>query len=105
MKLLNKILLHEAQRNLLLITIKDNRLLESKILSSIQPKVGREFTNNELETQKRNLLKNTRKELIKLAIREKELVLEQLNERIPLKTRTIVNKTMSRVKRKDEQES
>ena len=52
MKLLNKIHVHEAQLNLLQETMKDSNLLKSKILSSLQPKVGREFRDHELESQK-----------------------------------------------------
>ena len=79
MKFLNKIHVHEAQLKLLQETMTDNNLLESKILSSIQPKVGREFLSNEFETQKQKILKNSRKQLITLAIKEKEAVLQELN--------------------------
>ena len=79
MKLLSKIHVHEAQLNLLKETMKNNSLLVSKILSSLQPRIGREFSNNEIESQKEIILRNTRKQLLTLAIKEKELVLDQLN--------------------------
>ena len=79
MKLLSKIHVHEAQLNLLKETMKDNNLLDSNVLSSLQPKIGREFSNNELEAQKHTILRNTRKQLLTLAIKEKEVVLDQLN--------------------------
>ena len=79
MKFLNKIHVHEAQLNLLQETMNNNTLLSSKILSSIQPKVGKEFLNIEVENQKQRILLNTRKQLIKLAIKDKEKNLQQLN--------------------------
>ena len=90
MKLLNKIHVHEAQLKLLQETMKDSNLLESKILSSLQPKVGREFTNNEFENEKMNILKNTRKQLITLAVRDKESVLSQLNVEFSAKKEEIL---------------
>ena len=47
----NKIHVHEAQLGLLQEIMKDNILLRSKILSSLQPKIGREFTINEIQIQ------------------------------------------------------
>ena len=79
MKLLNKIHVQEAQLKLLQETMKDNDLLNSRILSSIQPKIGREFIDNELENKKLDILRNARKQHLSLAVKEKETVLSQMN--------------------------
>ena len=60
MKLLSKIQMHEAQKTLLSETINNRTLLESKIISSLQPSVGRTFMNESLENRKKILLLNTR---------------------------------------------
>ena len=90
MKLLNKIHVHEAQLKLLEETMKNDNLLESRILSSLQPKVGREFAINELENQKLIILKNTREQLISLAVKEKETLLCQLNAEFNTKKQDLV---------------
>ena len=77
MKLLNKVHVHEAQLNLLQQTISNDTLLRSKILSSIQPKVGRKFSNSLIENQKQRILLNARKQLLKLAIKDIEATLQQ----------------------------
>ena len=41
MKLLSKIQMHEAQKTLLFETLNTKTLLESKVISSLQPSVGR----------------------------------------------------------------
>ena len=92
MKLLGKIQTHEAQSRLLSETIKSNELLNSKILSSIQPKVGRNFVYNDLENKKQKLLENLRKELILLAIKEKEIELQTLNEEFSTKKQKYIER-------------
>ena len=79
MKLLSKIQMHEAQKTLLLETLNTKTLLESKVISSLQPSVGRTFLYQNLENSKKNILMNTRRKLIQLAIKEKDLELERLN--------------------------
>ena len=72
MKLLSKIHVQEAQKNLLLETLNKKELLQSKILSSLQPKIGRDFQNTEMNVRKTKILEEARKKLIRLAIEEKE---------------------------------
>ena len=91
MKLLNRIHGLEAQYNLLLKTMQNNNLLDSKILSSIQPKIGKEFTNIEADSQKRIVLRNTRKQLISIAIKEKEQELLEKNAVFNTRKETYVN--------------
>ena len=80
MKLLIRIQVLEAQHTLSLETIKSTQLLKSNILSSVQPKIGRVFTVEDLEIKKLKVLQNTRKKLLALAVEEKDIFLEQLNE-------------------------
>ena len=80
MKLLSKIQTLEAQRSLLSETINRKELFNSKIISSLQVKVGKTFTQRDIEVRKLKILCNTRKMLIKLAIEEKDLELAQINE-------------------------
>ena len=80
MKLLSKIQTLEAQKSLLEMTIKKKVLLDSKIISSLQPKVGKQFENTDIELRKQKILAETRKKLILLAIDEKEIELHQSNE-------------------------
>ena len=87
MKLLSKIQSLDAQKALLGETVKHKELLESKIVSSLQPKVGRKFDQVELETRKQRILIETRKKLIMLAIEEKELELSKCSEEFDKKKR------------------
>ena len=80
MKLLSKIQTLEAQKSLLSETVKQKELLESKIISSLQPKVGRTFENLNMERRKQKILSDARKKLIALAIEDKEEELRQLNQ-------------------------
>ena len=79
-KLLNKIQTLEAQKSLLSETIRQKELLESKMISSLQPKVGKVFENFGIENRKQKILSETRKKLITLAIEEKEGELHKMNE-------------------------
>ena len=58
-------------------TVSRKELLNSKIISSLQPKVGKQFENLEVEQRKQNILQGTRKKLILLAIDEKEAELKK----------------------------
>ena len=91
MKLLNKVHVHEAQLNLLQQTISNDTLLRSKILSSIQPKVGRKFSNSLIENQKQRILLNARKQLLKLAIKDIETTLQQSNSDFDAKKSEIIS--------------
>ena len=76
-KLLTKIQTLEAQKSLLSVTINKKELLNSKIISSLQPKIGKRFENPEIERKKTKILQETRKKLIILAMEDKEIVLHQ----------------------------
>ena len=52
MKLLSKIQTLEAQKSLLVEVDRNKDLLESKIVPSLQPKIGREFDKFSLENKK-----------------------------------------------------
>ena len=52
MKILEKIQKCEAQKHLLETTLKNQRLLNSRILSSLQPKIGRTFDYEDIENKK-----------------------------------------------------
>ena len=54
--------------------------MNSKIISSLQPKVGKIFENHTIESRKMKILNETRKKLIMLAIEEKEVELHQVRE-------------------------
>ena len=71
--------MHEAQRTLLLETLNTKTLLESKVISSLQPSVDRTFLYQNLENSNTNILMNTRRRLIQLVIKEKNLELERFN--------------------------
>ena len=77
MKLLSKIQTLEAQKSLLVEVVKSKELLESKIVSSLQPKIGREFNKITIENKKQKILLETRRKLIKLAIEEKDMELSE----------------------------
>ena len=68
LSIINKIHTIEAQEKLLLL-VKDNRqLLQSRIVPSLQPQVGRIFNYNDLETRKKALLLDIREQLLELAL-------------------------------------
>ena len=95
MKLLSKIQMHEAQKTLLLETLNTKTLLESKVISSLQPSVGRTFLYQNLENSKKNILMNTRRKLIQLAIKEKDLELERLNNEFNAKKQSFLLKNIN----------
>ena len=79
MKLLHKIQMNEAQKTLLTETMNNQNLLASKIISSLNPRVGRIFADNGLEYRKKQLLENTRKKLLSLALEEKEIEIRRFS--------------------------
>ena len=79
-KLLSKIHTLEAQKSLLTETISSRELLNSKIISSLQPKVGKMFENAMIEERKQKILLETRRKLLQLGVEEKEKELQQANE-------------------------
>ncbi len=85
MKLLSKLQTLEAQKSLLSETVKSRELLESKIISSLHPTVGKTFTHTETEMRKQKILNDTRKKLICLAIEDKEIELTRINTEFNLK--------------------
>ena len=76
-KLLVKIQNKEAQINLLQETLSNNRLLQSKIISSIQPKMGITFKHEDLEEKKKKLMTKWRKDTLQIAIEEKQRELDE----------------------------
>ena len=80
MKLLGKIQTLEAQKSLLEETVKNRNLLVSNMISSLQPKVGKQFTHANFEYRKQKILEETRKKLLLLAIEEKDIELSSSNE-------------------------
>ena len=97
-EILSKIQMHEAQKSLLTETINNGTLLKSKIMSSLQPSVGRTFINEQFETRKTNLLLNTRKKLMQLAVNEKEFELQRLNNEFDTLKRTYLDHTEDSVR-------
>ena len=81
MKLLGKIQTLEAQKSLLIETSNNKDLLVSKIISSLQPRIGKRFSQNDIESRKWKILEETRKKLIRLAIEEKNIELSQTIEK------------------------
>ena len=71
-KILDKIQKVEAQKQLLETVLTNNQLLKTKILSSLQPKVGREFQFEDLEEKKKEKLLEVRKDLLAIAMEEKD---------------------------------
>ena len=51
----HKIQRSEAQKHILETTLKEHRLLQSRILSSLEPKVGREFNYEDLDNRERKI--------------------------------------------------
>ena len=82
MKVLDKMQKSEAQKKLLETTQMNNNLLQSRILSSLQPKVGKKFIFEDLERKKLDKLKEIRKDLIEIAIEEKDRELQSLKTQL-----------------------
>ena len=97
MKLLSKIQTLEAQKSLLSETVKRKELLESKIISSLHPKVGRTFENLNMERRKQKILSDARKKLIALAIEDKEEELRQLNQEFEQKSQNTLKTILTHV--------
>ena len=84
LKIISKIRTIEAQDKLILL-VKDNpQLLESKILSSLQPKVGKQFSYADLESSKKTLLVNVRKQLLELAAEERKRDLKNMENKFTI---------------------
>ena len=111
MKILEKIQKNEAQQMLLETTLNNITLLQSRILSSLQPKIGKHFQYEDLERKRNEKLKEVRKELLQIAVEEKvrnvhKLRLEMGAEKVRLKTLTSnptqVKEIMRRLETKSE---
>ena len=72
LEIINNIHTIEAQEKLLLLVKDSRQLLESRIIPSLHPKVGREFAYNDLENKKKTLLINVREQLLELAAEERK---------------------------------
>ena len=60
----NKLVLSECQNTLLRNVCESEALLKSKILSSVQPKIGKVFKHKDLETKKHQILLDARLTLL-----------------------------------------
>ena len=80
-KILKKMQMNEAQKNLLQTTLMNETLLKSKIISSLQPKIGKKFEYEDLEKQKEEKLVEFRKELLAIAIEERNRELQTLKSK------------------------
>ena len=76
-------------------TVKTKDLLESKILSSLQPRIGKQFTIPKLEIRKKKLIKELRKKLIYIAIEEKESELEEVNKQFDQMKQNYIQKNQN----------
>ena len=72
LKIISKVHMIEAQENLILLVKDNEQLFKSKILSSLQRKVGKSFGYADLESNKRTLLLDVRKQLLELAAEERK---------------------------------
>ena len=95
MKVLDKMQKSEAQKSLLETTLMNETLLKSRILSSLQPKIGKHFNYEDLENKRKEKLRGLRKELLEIAIEEKDrdlvtLKAQLIAEKEKLKS-TIIN--------------
>ena len=82
MKILEKIQKNEAQRQLMVTTLAKHNLLTSGILSSLQPKIGLKFNYEDLENQKVEKMTVLRKELLSIAVEEKNRDLVNLRTQL-----------------------
>ena len=82
LKAISKIHTLEAQEKLIVL-VKDNpQLLESKILSSLQPRIGKQFSYQDLESSKKTLLTNVRRQLLELAAEERKRDLKNAENKL-----------------------
>ena len=82
LKVINKIHTVEAQGKLISLVKDNNQLLESPILSSIQPRIGKEFNYSDLENNKNTLLVTVRKQLLELAVEERRRDLKNAENKL-----------------------
>ena len=82
LKIVAKIHTIEAQEKLILLVKDNEHLIKSKILSSLQPKVGKQFIYGDLEDSKRTLLVNARKQLLELAAEERRRDLKNAESKL-----------------------
>ena len=82
MKILEKMQKNQAQKHLLETTLMNNKLLQSRILSSLQPSIGRQFSYEDLEQQKNEQLTKMRKELLTIAIEERNRDIKSLQTQL-----------------------
>ena len=72
LKVIHKLHTLEAQETLLLLVKDNEQLINSNIISSLQPKVGKSFGYTDLELNKNTLLYDVRKKLLELAAEERK---------------------------------
>ena len=88
MQLLGKIQRKESQLKLLQMTVHDNELLHSKIVSSVQPKIGMMFMHDDLEERKVELMNKLRKDILQLSVEEKHKEITTLKSEFKSKRKT-----------------
>ena len=77
-----KIIHREAQRSLIEQTLSSEELLQSDILNSIVPSIGRNFAFADLEERKRNILLEARKRILQdCSLPEANRILKNLTEK------------------------
>ena len=101
MKVLDKMQKSEAQKKLLETTQMNNNLLQSRILSSLQPKVGKKFIFEDLERKKLDKLKEIRKDLIEIAIEEKDRELQSLKTQLTVEKEKLKASDLNTAEQKD----
>ena len=119
LKVISKIHTIESQEKLISLVKDNTQLLQSKILSSIQPKIGKEFSYIDLENNKKTLLIKVRKQLLELAAEERRRDLKnvendlhhfnlnrnddeinRMNNKIKTRTTTIINRINQKMNNK-----
>ncbi len=93
--LLGKLHRKEAQLKLLQETINNDELLHSRIISSIQPKIGMVFSAVDLQEKKDQVLSAARKEILTLAVEEKQKELQRLKGEFDTKKRALDDREQS----------
>ena len=72
--------------------------MNTKIIPSLRPKVGKQFESTEIDRRKQKILQETRKKLIKLAIEEKDIELLKTNGQFEqIKQQYILNSENSNI--------
>ena len=82
MKTLEKLQRNQAQKILLETILMNNTLLQSRILSCLQPKIEKHFNYEHPERRRNDKLAEIRKELLTIAVEEKNRDLQTLKAKM-----------------------